>query len=384
MRKKFLLIALISVLMSLCIPACGQQSQSDSILTADIIANVKPYVKSLETVFDRYVIEIGEISEETMARRSGSEQYTERTYKVPEGITFKELVFSLPGIKKNKLGRLITEEEGKTVRTILFNYQLVLNRNPRHEFYTKRSKLEIFPFSVSENRDLNYTADTKLYNGTVYVKIKDRPKSQYPIPGADLIIEYYPNVSYDAIGGNSDYVDLGLSVKWATRNVDAAKPEEMGGLYMWGETVVKPGIEGSLTYKFRDGYGGYNKYNGTDGKIVLDPEDDVAHVKLGGSWRMPTTDEIKELMENCTWIWASVNGQIGYLVTSNIPGYTDHSIFLPYFFFGSSGDMDYWSGSLSPNSPGGGGSFSINVYEDYIEMGSSTRTWELPVRPVCK
>jgi len=384
MRKKFLLIALVSMMMSLCIPACGQQPQSDSILTADIIANVKPYVKSLETVFDRYVIEIGDISEETMARRSGSEQYTERTYKVPEGITFKELVFSLPGLKKNKLGRLITKEEEKTVRTILFNYQLVLNRNPRHEFYTKSSKLEFFPFSVSENRDLNYTADTKLYNGTVYVKIKDRPKSQYPIPGADLIIEYYPNVSYDAIGGNSDYVDLGLSVKWATRNVDAAKPEEMGGLYMWGETVVKPGIEGSLTYKFRDGYGGYNKYNGTDGKIVLDPEDDVAHVKLGGSWRMPTTDEIKELMENCTWIWASVNGQIGYLVTSNIPGYTDHSIFLPYFFFGSSGDMDYWSGSLSPNSPGGGGSFSINVYEDYIEMGSSTRTWELPVRPVCK
>ena len=229
MRNRIKLFALASVLMSLCIPACGQQSQSDSILTADIIANVKPYVKSLATVFARYVIEIGDISEETIARRSGSEQYTERTYKVPEEITFKELVFSLPGLKKNKLGRLITEEEGKTVRTILFNYQLVLNRNPRHEFYTERSKLEIFPFSVSDNRDLNYTADTKLYNGTVYVKIKDRPKSQYPTPGADLIIEYYPNVSYDAIGGNSDYVDLGLSVKWATHNVDAAKPEERGG-----------------------------------------------------------------------------------------------------------------------------------------------------------
>ena len=202
--------ALTSVLMSLCIPACGQQSQSDSILTADIIANVKPYVKSLETVFARYVIEIGDISEETMARRSGSEQYTERTYKVPEGITFKELIFSLPGLKKNKLGRLITEEEGKTVRTILFNYQLVLNRNPRHEFYTERSKLEIFPFSVSENRDLNYTADTKLYNGTVYVKIKDRPKSQYPIPGADLIIEYYPN-AYNRFGGaNAAMLDWGV------------------------------------------------------------------------------------------------------------------------------------------------------------------------------
>ena len=59
----------------------------------------------------------------------------------------------------------------------------------------------------------------------------------------------------------------------------------------------------------------------------MDPEDDVAHVKLGGSWRMPTTDEINELVEKCTWSWASVNGEIGFLITSNIPGYTDRSFF---------------------------------------------------------
>ena len=363
MRRKVLLLALASVLMSLCIPACGQEP-----------------AKKDKKVIASYIIDIGAISDETRTIRANQEIYTKKTYQMPEGITMKELLFSLPGLKKNILGRLITKDGKKTVRTILFNCQL---DNSRHHYFTEESDLETFPFSVTENRNLNYTGDSKLYNGTVYVKINNRPRLEYHTPGADLTIEYYQNVSYDAIGGNSEYVDLGLSVKWASRNVDAAGPEELGGLYFWGETEMKQGLERSLTYKFRDGYDGYTKYNGTDEKTVLDPEDDVVHVKLGGSWRMPTIEEFNELKENCTWTWASVNGQMGYLVTSNIPGYTDRSIFLPYFFFGSSGDMNYWSGSLGPYSPGRGASLSINVYEDIIEMSTCYRTWDLPVRPVC-
>ena len=113
-----------------------------------------------------------------------------------------------------------------------------------------------------------------------------------------------------------EFVDLGLSVKWATCNVGADRPEDAGDLYSWGETETK---RSPLTYKFSDGQGGLTKYDGTDGKSVLDPEDDVAHVKWGGTWRMPTSDEISELIENCTWTWASVNGEIGFLITSNKP-----------------------------------------------------------------
>lgn len=84
-------------------------------------------------------------------------------------------------------------------------------------------------------------------------------------------------------------------------------------------TETKQGFDSELTYKFRDGHGGYTKYNGNGGKTALDPEDDVAHVKCGGSWRMPTSDEISELIENCTWTWASVNGEIGFGNCLSVP-----------------------------------------------------------------
>ena len=91
MRKKVLLLALTTVLMSLCIPAIAQQ------------AYVKPKVLA------QYVIKIGDISEETMARPKGKEDYTQNVYQIPDGITFKELIFGLPGIEKNNLGRLVTK-----------------------------------------------------------------------------------------------------------------------------------------------------------------------------------------------------------------------------------------------------------------------------------
>ena len=112
-----------SLLMLFCIPVCAQQ-QSDSTvsliqLTADMIANVKPYVRP--KVLTKYIIEIGDISEETMARpRDGREGYTQNIYKKPEGITFKELIFSLPGLTKDKSGRLITIEGKETVSSIFF------------------------------------------------------------------------------------------------------------------------------------------------------------------------------------------------------------------------------------------------------------------------
>ena len=70
------------------------------------------------------------------------------------------------------------------------------------------------------------------------MKIKNSSSSRRR-HGADIVIEYYQDVPYDMVGGNSDYVDLGLSVKWATRNVGAAGPEGIGGYYSWGETETK-------------------------------------------------------------------------------------------------------------------------------------------------
>ena len=134
-----------------------------------------------------------------------------------------------------------------------------------------------------------------------------------------------------------EYVDLGLSVKWATCNVGAQTPEDYGDYYAWGETEPKDFYFWD-TYKYCDGTynsltkytdGAYGKDGFSDNKSVLDPEDDVAHVKWGGNWRIPTKDELEELRTKCTWTSTTLNGVKGYSVTSNVDGYTDRSIFMP-------------------------------------------------------
>lgn len=192
-------------------------------------------------------------------------------------------------------------------------------------------------------------------------------------------------------------VDLGLSVKWASFNVGATKPEEYGDYCAWGETEPKTDYNLS-TYKWCNGsYTTMTKYcnisdyghNGfTDTKTTLDPEDDVAHVKWGGNWRMPTKAEQDELRTNCTWTWTTLNGVNGYRVTSKKTDYTDRFIFLPaagyrydasLYMVGSYGF--YWSSSLSTDYPYG----AWYVYFDpgFVNADISGRGYGRSVRPVC-
>lgn len=121
-------------------------------------------------------------------------------------------------------------------------------------------------------------------------------------------------------------VDLGLSVKWATCNVGATSPSDYGDYFAWGETEPKDNYSDN-TYKWCRGedyitkYCTDKKYGTVDNKTVLDSEDDVARVKWGGKWRMPTREEFKELVDKCRWIWA----KDGY----NVTGPSGRSIFLP-------------------------------------------------------
>lgn len=155
-----------------------------------------------------------------------------------------------------------------------------------------------------------------------------------------------------------DYVDLGLpsGTLWASCNVGALYPEEYGGYYAWGETEEKSDYDWS-TYKWCNGsstsmtkYCNNSYYGTVDNKITLDPEDDVAHVKWGGNWRMPTKAELDELRNNCTRMWTTLNGVYGQKVTSKING---NSIFMPAagsrygadLYDSGSGDY-YWLSSL--------------------------------------
>jgi len=188
-------------------------------------------------------------------------------------------------------------------------------------------------------------------------------------------------------------VDLGIvmtrtdgttyKLYWAKSNLSdkglCANPEDYGDYYAWGETEPYYSSQNPLTWKTgkSSGYewpsykwcnGSNNtltKYNtqssyGTtvDNKTVLDLEDDVAHVKLGGNWRMPTDAEWTELRENCTWTWVenyNGTGIKGSLVTSNTNG---NSIFLPAAGFRHGTRLDdagffgyCWSSSLYTDKP---------------------------------
>ena len=127
-------------------------------------------------------------------------------------------------------------------------------------------------------------------------------------------------------------VDMGLSVKWADRNVGAKSPEDYGDYFAWGETEPKPDYSWA-TYKFCNGtsnsltkYNSDSNYGTVDNKLTLLQSDDVAHEKIGGKWRMPTWDDIEELLENTDWSPTTVNGVKGFLITSLK---NRNSIFLP-------------------------------------------------------
>ena len=164
-----------------------------------------------------------------------------------------------------------------------------------------------------------------------------------------------------------EFVDLGLSVKWATCNVGAEKPENNGGYYAWGEIRSKV-LYTWKNYRFRASGNSssdikFSKYDGDVysailhkkvNKITLDKADDVANQEWGGDWRMPTKEEIEELNWNCDWVWTTLNGVKGVKITSKVEGYTDRSIFIPaagyrtdsrHLFPGVSGD--YWSSTNS-------------------------------------
>lgn len=218
------------------------------------------------------------------------------------------------------------------------------------------------------------------------------------------------------------YVDMGLSVMWATCNLGATKPEEYGDYYAWGAT--EPWYEDGYSLENPQNHwksgksAGYDWTNcpfcmdkngfkfskyipsdesnywggigSPDGKSILDYEDDAAYVLLGGNWRMPTEDEFDELLDNCETVLTSVNEINGVKFISKVNG---NSIFLPIAgyrvntnlaYYSQGGKQGfYWSSSLYTGVP-----FSAVILYYYSENNIRTdahhdgRTCGLPIRPV--
>lgn len=202
-------------------------------------------------------------------------------------------------------------------------------------------------------------------------------------------------------------VDLGLSVCWATCNLGASNPEDYGGYYQWAgledvtstriylDYVLCPYHTGSdcstgWTKYIPSGESSYWSGPGSpDNKTALGPEDDVAHVKLGGKWRMPTRAEWEELYNtsNCSWTWISINGIKGYKVQSKKAGFTGNWIFLPAAGYRSNDCLNnvgssgyYWSSSLDTDRPYR--ACGLYFFSSYVSTDGDGRCSGRSVRPV--
>ena len=183
-----------------------------------------------------------------------------------------------------------------------------------------------------------------------------------------------------------EYVNLGLysGLKWAKCNLGASKPSDYGDYYAWGETTPKTDCSWA-TYKWGT-ESNITKYNTTDGKTVLDPEDDAATATLGSHWRMPTKDEMYELLDNCTWTWTTQDGKNGYEVKSKTNG---NAIFLPAAGFREGSEFDsagslgiYWSSSLNELNSHSASPIKFDSGEKGWYYFGRYRYYGYPIRPV--
>ena len=257
----------------------------------------------------------------------------------------------------------------------------------------KRISLMGYGTSYTDTRYAYYRNEAKstvcLYG---YVKYEGDDEYYYGEPH-DNPLEYEYAVHTCPDNNHPHAIDLGLpsGTKWCCMNVGASSPEQYGGYYAWGETSEKS-VYNAVTYSYFNG-------QDTDGDGLIDKNFsvvnigsdiagtsyDVAHVRMGGSWRMPSFAQQQELWSNCTRTFTQQNGVYGFLVTGNNGG----QLFLPAAGHRAWGDLidagsygDYWSSSLAP-------SYDYHAYYLYFNSsnwhgyGSGDRNHGHSVRAVC-
>ena len=210
---------------------------------------------------------------------------------------------------------------------------------------------------------------------TVNVHFKNGEKIEFPSSNVDYVD--FSEKASDPTVSAGQVVDLGLSVYWASCNLGAEKPEEYGDYYAWGETKPKSSYT-KENYSYYDA----STTQFTDiGDDISGTQYDAATVNLGSDWRMPTRQEMKELVDKCTWEWTQINGINGYKVT----GPNGNSVFLPaagkYYSYsnGLNEDLDYLTSTKASTI----GDCYILVENGYGPIIISTYKYRgLSIRPV--
>jgi hypothetical protein len=224
------------------------------------------------------------------------------------------------------------------------------------------SKIDPYNQSIDDTNNYNDNENSNIPQGTV------------------------PNVSGSENG--HDYVDLGLSVKWATCNIGASSPENYGGYFAWGENITKSFYDYSnYTFTVRDKPG----FHFTKVNVITATNYDAAAKNWGGSWRIPKSAEFNELIEKCTSKWMVYKGVLGRMFTAR----NGNSIFFP-----ASGEYDddailgrnefgeYWTGELRINYNSSNtdnpysGAWSFYFSDDRVILGEGYRSLGKSIRPV--
>lgn len=200
----------------------------------------------------------------------------------------------------------------------------------------------------------------------------------------------WTDVTNPAIDGH-EAVDLGLSVLWATCNVDADVPEGYGEYYQWGETEVETKAYNLSYYKYGNNQNNFSKYNYRDEITTLEAEDDVATQKWGERWRMPTNAEMQELLDNCNVSHKNtINGVKGTTFTSKING---KSIFFPWAGTKRSSNTNltqggtdgyYWTSTLVLSNLNHYDAYQLHINSSTLELNSRNahRIYGNTIRPV--
>ena len=187
-------------------------------------------------------------------------------------------------------------------------------------------------------------------------------------------------------------VDLGLSVRWASSNLGARTEAENGYYIAWGELTPKEGhydwesyllckevYEDNRDYSKFSKYVTDSKWGEVDGKTRLDLEDDAAHAFMGGNWRMPTTEECQELIDNCTFENVGLYGRTVMKAT----GPNGNYIYFPHTGTTKVTNAIYcWTSDLSVVD-NHATCFNINYISEEANMSWYDRYAGLTIRAVC-
>ena len=206
------------------------------------------------------------------------------------------------------------------------------------------------------------------------------------------------------------FVDLGLSVKWATCNIGAEEAGDAGNYYMWGDLIDRkaegysaanyPYITKTMVQdKDKDGNLMFDEetgepimseiWNYTDiGSNISGNETyDVARKEWGATWRIPTQEDVQELIANCTFLWTNYKSSMGFEITSKING---AKIFMPaagfYMgtpqcsYYGSNGS--YWTASAFTGEKTGSAYYILMTSGRGFRLDYTSYHSAHPIRPV--